>query len=237
MARMLVEQLETRSPTTRITVQIGNAAWCAERVSKGGGLGIVVAATPGDMWSAPFAVDSVAFVVHRNNPLNGLTLSQLCDVLSGRVWHWSELGAAVAPDEITVVVRESGSGTRSALESAATAEGKRILEVKIASTAVVVPGSREVIEFVAAHKGAIGYVAGEYLQLGTGKVRALKIEGVPPTPERAARGSYPFVLPLFFIAPREPTGTARQLVDLSLSPKGQSSVAELLYPVRPLPRR
>ncbi len=233
--RALVEQFKARWPLLTIRLQIGNSAWCAGRARQGEALGVVVAVPPTGMWSAPLAVDGIAFVVHRDNSLAGLTLPQLRDVLSGRVWHWSELGATGVPDEITVVVREEGSGTRVALEEAATADGQRIVAVDVTSTAVVVPGSREVAGYVAAHRGAIGYLAGGYLYDARG-IKALRIEGELPVPDRAAGGRYPFSLPLFFVAPREPTGVARRLVDFALSVEGQSIVAERLYPLR-LPAR
>lgn len=43
------------------------------------------------------ALDGLAVVVHRDNPVRALSLAQLRDVLSGRVTNWNELGGIPGP--------------------------------------------------------------------------------------------------------------------------------------------
>ena len=51
--------------------------------------------------------------VNVENPVNGLTKSQLKDIFSGNITNWKEVGGPDA--KINLVIREDGSGTRKCL--------------------------------------------------------------------------------------------------------------------------
>jgi phosphate transport system substrate-binding protein len=166
------------------------------------------------VWSAPVAVDGIAVVVHTDNPVAALTLAQLREVFSGRLWDWAELGGA---GEVQVVSREDGSGTRAAFEA-------RVMEGQpVTPTALVMPGSQAVADYVAAHPDAIGYVSIGYL---SEPIKALAVEGVLPTPKTVADGTYHLARPLFLVAPEEPSGAARSFVDFVLGAEGQRIVGQ-----------
>ena len=59
-----------------------------------------------------YAIDGIAVVVNSENGVTDLTQDQIKKIYAGEITNWSEVGGADAP--ITVVVREAGSGTRSA---------------------------------------------------------------------------------------------------------------------------
>jgi len=173
------------------------------------------------LWSTPIALDGIAIIVHPRNPVEELTMPQVRDIFSGRILSWEEVGGRAG--EIVVVSREEGSGTREAFERMAMG-GRRVIP-----TAVVMPGSVAVVEYVADHPEAIGYVSMGHL---SPQVKALAIEGVVPTPGSVEGGEYPLIRPLFLVAAEEPTGEARAFVDFALSPAGQAIVGERFGRVR-----
>ena len=95
--------------------------------------------------------------------------------------------------------------------------------------AVIRPGSAAVIEYVATHPNAIGYVARAHI---SPQVRIVRVEGLAPDPADIVPGGYPLVQPFFLVSMREPTGAARRFVDFCLSPAGQTIAAEEHVPVR-----
>ena len=123
---------------------------------------------------------------------------------------------------LTPVSREDGSGTRAVFEGAVL--GGR----DVTFTAVVMPSSEAVIEYVARTPGAIGYVSslrpGELLADG---VRVPLVEGAPPTPGGISDGSYPISRPLYLAAATEPTGEAREFAQWVLGPEGQAVIGRL----------
>jgi phosphate transport system substrate-binding protein len=118
---------------------------------------------------------------------------------------------------LTVVSREEGSGTRASFESAVLGGHDVTL------TAVVMPSSQAVIEYVARTPGAIGYVSslrlGELLADG---VRVVPVEGILPTPDAISDGSYPISRPLHLAAAAQPTGEAREFSQWALGAEGQA---------------
>ena len=165
------------------------------------------------LWSTPIALDGIAIVVHPQNRVEGLTMLQLKDVFFGRTWDWRD--ARGKSGEILVVSREDGSGTRAVFEELVM-QGQRVT-----LTAVVMPSSRAVVEYVAEHPQAIGYVSmGQLAQ----EVKVLEIEEAAPTPDSVRQGEYHLLCPLFLITRQEPTGAIKGFVDFVLSPTGQSIV-------------
>jgi len=173
------------------------------------------------LWSTPVALDGIAIVVHPRNPIEGLTMPQVRDIFSGRILSWEEVGGRAG--EIVVISREEGSGTREAFEGMVMG-GRRVTP-----TAVVMPGSVAVVEYVADHPEAIGYVSMGHL---SPQVKALAIEGMAPTPESVESGEYQLIRPLFLVAAEEPSGEARAFVDFTLSPAGQAIVGKRYGRVR-----
>jgi phosphate transport system substrate-binding protein len=172
-------------------------------------------------WSVPIALDGIAIVVHPDNPLSGLTLSQLRHIFSGRVWRWQEVDSNYG--EITVVSREDGSGTRAVFENLVM-EGQAVT-----STAVVMPSSQAVTEYVAEHRRAIGYVS---MGHSSPQVKALAVEEITPNATQVADGSYHLTRPLYLVAIREPQGEARAFVEFCLGPAGQAVVGKRYGPVK-----
>ncbi len=104
--------------------------------------------------------------------------------------------------EISVIVREKGSGTREAFDRVVT-DGVRYLEESIDGKkiyhttlkAIELTKTGTVLYSVASDKNAIGYVS---LGALNDSVKTVKIEGYAPTPESILRGKYtiqrPFVV-------------------------------------------
>ena len=167
------------------------------------------------LWWTAIAQDGIALVVHPQNAVEGLTLPQARGIFFGRILDWEKMGGA--PGEIVVVSREDGSGTREVFEEMAMGEKRVTL------TAIVMPSSEAVIEYVARHPTAIGYVSMGHL---SPQVKALPIEGVRPTPEDVQSGAYPLTRPLYLLTGQEPTGEVKAFIEFALSPAGQAVVEQ-----------
>ncbi|KXK23589.1 MAG: putative ABC transporter substrate binding protein [Chloroflexi bacterium OLB15] len=181
------------------------------------------------LWAAPVGQDGIAVITHPDNPLAGLSRSQLRDVFQGRITNWQQLGGADLL--ITVISRESGSGTRAEFESLVM--GSR----SITPSARVAPGSREMISSVARDPSAVGFVSRAYLD---DRVRALQIDAVPPDGDTIANSIYPLRSILYIIGLREPDGTQpldmdyRAFIGWVQSPEGQAVLSSLAAPLLPL---
>ncbi len=99
----------------------------------------------------PIGVDGLAIVVHSSNTVQGLTNEQLRGLYNGKILDRSEVGGEAG--EVLLVSREDGSGSRIYFES------EIMQDEPVSLTAVVMPTSQDVIEYIAKTPNAIGYVS------------------------------------------------------------------------------
>lgn len=166
-----------------------------------------------------FAYDGIAVIVNpANEAASDITVEQLCDIYSGKITNWSEVGGE--DGEIFVVSREESSGTRSAFEELIALEDAGGL----ASTAAVSEGNGPVQAAVAENANAIGYVSFSFID---DSVKALTVGGVEPIAELAKSGEYPLSRPFLFCYYEDKAGEAgKAFLDFALSEDGQICVED-----------
>lgn len=99
----------------------------------------------------PIGVDGLAIVVHNRNMVEGLTTAQLRGLYNGTILDWAEVGGEAG--EVLLVSREDGSGARIFFED------KVMQGEPVSLTAVVMPTSQDVVDYIAKTPNAIGYVS------------------------------------------------------------------------------
>jgi len=177
-----------------------------------------------DLVDIPIAYDGIAAIVNPHNPVDEITTEQLRAIYSGKVTNWSEIGGEDLP--IDIINRDESSGTRDAFASNIM-DGERF-DVG----AVILPGTGQVREVVARSRGAIGYISVGFVdpRFGTDPVKALVLDGVAPTDDNVANGSYPISRVLHFFTNGEPEGATLQYIKYVLSPEvQQGAVIEAGY--------
>ena len=134
------------------------------------------------------AIDGIAVVGSDENPITGLSTSQIADIFTGKITDWSQVGGV--DGRITVVGREASSGTRSGFEEAIGALGECRYQVELSE-------SGDILSRVASDPAAIGYLS--LSAAGSGAVHSLAVDGVFPSQETVSDGSYPLVRPFYEI--------------------------------------
>ena len=165
--------------------------------------------------------EGIVVAVNLDNPVNNLTKSQLKDIFSGNITNWKEVGGPDA--KINLVVREDGSGTRSAFEDLV------MNKTKVKSDAIVQTSTESIKVAVKQDPYAIGYISLAHM---TPDVKALTIDGVAPSTETVKDGSYNLQRPFLFLTNGEPEGQVKEFIDWCLGPEGQEIVTdEKIVPV------
>lgn len=155
--------------------------------------------------------DAFVFIVNENNPVTDITVDQIRGIYSGKITNWSELGGRNMP--IAAMHRNEGSGSQTALE-------------KLMGDTPVVP------DYTALFGSPIGFSFRYYVtgMLGEGGVKILRINGIEPTVETIADGSYPVAGGIYAIYRKGETNeNVYKAVDFMLSPEGQKIVEESGY--------
>lgn len=131
-------------------------------------------------------LDGIAIIVNNDNTAEDISLDDLAKIYKGEITNWSELGGN--DEEIVLIGREAGSGTRDGFESITDTKDSCKYRQELTSTG-------DVITTVSQNPAAIGYAS---LASVKDSVKAVKIDGVEPTEDTVKDGSYkiqrPFVL-------------------------------------------
>ncbi len=168
--------------------------------------------------TSPFAIDGVAVAVNPANGVTSLTKAQVKDVFAGKIANWKELGGKDAP--ISLYVREDGSGTRETFEERALDKGTS------AQSANVVNSNGAMKTAIAQDPNAIGYVGIGHLD---DSIRGVTVDGMVPSQENAANGSYNITRLLYMNTKGEPTGLTALFVDYIYSEDGKAFTSEAGY--------
>ena len=155
--------------------------------------------------------DAFVFIVNANNPVDDITVDQIRGIYSGQITNWSELGGNSMP--IAAMHRNEGSGSQTALE-------------KLMGDMPIVPDYTTVVG------SPIGFSFRYYVtgMLAEGGVKILKINGIEPTAETIADGSYPVSGGIYAVYRKGETNeNVYKAVDFMLSPEGQKIVEDSGY--------
>jgi phosphate transport system substrate-binding protein len=192
------------------------------------------------------AIDALAVFVHKDNPVEGLTLQQTDAIFSSTrtcggaedIVNWGQLGlpGAWVSRGIQLYGRNSVSGTYGYFKQHALCKGD------FKNSVNEQPGSASVVQSVSSSLNGIGYSGIGYT---TSSVRAIPLASEPgkafvdATPENAINGSYPLSRFLYVYVNKEPgkelDPITREFMAMVLSRSGQEVVVKDGYV--PLPAK
>jgi phosphate transport system substrate-binding protein len=183
--------------------------------------------------------DALSIYVHKDNPINEITMEQLGDIYraDGKITKWSDLGVTAIPgakgDELIRVSRQNNSGTYEYFKEAVV--GKKN-EFKLGS--LDMNGSKDVVELVGKTPNSIGYSGMGYANPSVKMLKVAKKTGEPyvaPSIATTHDKTYPIARPMFFYTAGEPAPHLKKYIDWVLSDDGQKLVESTGYV--PLPKK
>ncbi len=194
--------------------------------------------------SSPVARDALVFIANDLNPLDGLTSEQLRSIYTGEATRWSDVGGFDAP--VCVYLANPGEYAYDSIRTCLLGGGPvAVTDIRDFEGRLVPPDyygrldekASQTIDtpFYAVLKDERGLAAtshffARYLCVSP-LTKILAVDGVEPTNETIADGSYPFVTEIYAVTHKDlPEGHgARKLRDWLLSGEGQAFIAESGY--------
>lgn len=164
------------------------------------------------------AVVGMGPVVNKEVGVDGLSKQQLIDIFTGKVKNWKEVGGK--DQEVVVINRAEGSGTRAVFE-------KQALDGAATIQAQEQDSSGTVQKIVSETPGAISYLAFSYFN---DSIKALKVDEVEPTEANVETNDWTIWAYEHMYTNGEPKGLTKEFLDFMLGDEIQSSlIAELGY--------
>lgn len=164
------------------------------------------------------AIDAIGVFLHKDNPLQGLTMKQIDGIFSSTnkrggtpINTWGDLGlkGEWANRAMSLYGRNSASGTYGFFKEHVLKNGDYRATVKEQ------PGSSSVVQGVANDLGAIGYSGIGYKTAGVKAVALAEADGgkpQEPTLENALSGAYPLARFLYIYVNKKPGESMDKLV-------------------------
>lgn len=139
------------------------------------------------------AIDGIAIIVHKDNPISALSITQLAAVFSGELDNWQALGGR--PGAINIYARDNNSGTWETFKTLVLSVAGKTLS----TTAKRFESSTALSESVSNDLNGIGFIGLPYVR----KAKALAVSAqdavsMHPSKELIATEDYPLSRRLFF---------------------------------------
>ncbi len=195
--------------------------------------------------AVPVAIDALAVMVNKDNPIKGLTIPQVDAIFSStlkcghptEIETWGDAGVTVwGSKSIQLYGRNSVSGTYGYFKENALCKGD------FKSNVNEQPGSASVVQSVTTSANGIGYSGMGYTTSGIRMVPLAKKEGQPfveAKPENALNGTYPLTRYLYVYVNKKPNQPLppleNEFMKMVLSKAGQQVVIKDGY--IPLPAK
>lgn len=201
-------------------------AICTDRLLNAEEISVAQAANL-EVVETKIAEDALAVVVHRQNPMENLTLASLRDIVSGAKTQWREVPEAEWTGQIELALTGRNSGTYEILT-------RHFLKLEADATpAFVGETSTAVLQYVDSHPFALGIVSVAAMQDTLPNLRELKLEAADSAAAlpfvslhqaNIYRGWYPLHYSLYLYRPVEHAGIALGFISFVASPPGQKII-------------
>jgi phosphate transport system substrate-binding protein len=181
----------------------------------------------------PVALDAFVFLVNVENPREDFTLDEIRRIYTGEITTWTELGVEKPLSEepenlIQPYTRDANSGSQELMVDLVMHETP-----VIDAPDMMIMTMAGLVSQVAWQKAGIGYSVFYYVSFlaPDPAIRLVAIEGVPPTSETIADGSYPLITEVYVVvrADMAEDSPAVLLRDWLLGETGQALIAESGY--------
>ncbi|MBQ8527874.1 MAG: substrate-binding domain-containing protein [Lachnospiraceae bacterium] len=176
----------------------------------------------------PIGSEAFVFFVHKDNPVDSLTVEQIQGIYSGEIKNWKEVGGA--DEKIVAFQRNEGSGSQSMLVRFM--DGKPIMKAPSEQVNDLMSGIIERVSDYKSTTASIGFSFRYYVEgiIQNPNIKMISIDGVAPTVENIKNESYPVVGPLYAVTYK---GNENENVDLLLewvlSDQGQEIIEKTGY--------
>lgn len=183
----------------------------------------------------PIGKEAFVFIVGKSNPVENLTDRQIKNIYSGRTATWGTLGWREG-GSIIAFRRPETSGSESGLNNLVMKGLPVVAPQPIPGGAL--NGSNSLMQQVSVwYNGvqpALGYSYRYFAQsmYPNPDTKLLAIDGVYPSDENIANGTYPYVGEIYAVTRGSPQGNVKLLLDWILSAQGQLLVELTGYTVR-----
>ena len=185
------------------------------------------------------ALNALVFIVHRENPIQSVSLEQIRGVYTGSITSWADLGVSRL-DEIAAYTRDRNSGSQELMEKLVMSGLKFSLGPAAGNESDKEVESMWLLaQTVARDERSLGYTLYHYATFIFPKlkrsvspdVKIVSVEGVAPSDSTIASGRYPLTTGFFAVIRGDTPEDhpALKIRDWLLTAEGKDAISEAHY--------
>jgi len=176
----------------------------------------------------PVAREAFVFFVHKNNPVDSLTVEQIQDIYQRNIVNWRDVDGRSG--RILAFQRPENSGSQTIMQA-------MVMRDKPLATPLMEETARimgDIIYQVATYRNydqAIGYSFRYFATVmnPNDNIKLLAINGIEPTLENIRNGTYPFTVDVYAITAGSTNENVDTLIQWIVSEQGQSFIETVGY--------
>lgn len=168
------------------------------------------------------AWDALAFIAHRSNPVENISLENAKAIYHAQLTNWKQLKGQDMPIKIFI------SRPRKGLSGVEASTRKLVLQGTdpVASQNTFFVASTAIVEQMVEDTPE-GFATTGFTSARKRDVKMLKVNGVYPTGKNIVSKRYPLKRPLFLLVPKNTRSEVRKFIDFVLSREGQEFLRSL----------
>ena len=245
LMKLVEPAFETSTKSIKITSTVGSTGDMVELVMTGKSKVAITTRNLKDyeklkcptLVGTPIGLDGLAIVVSNTNPITNLTFEQISAIWTGKIVNWKELGGPDLP--IVLIGRTKAYDSIMLFCDFMKLESKEVEggliyrdknQEKWCPTIVTAPETDDLaLKILLNNPGAISYFPLQILNNYKEKnkaVKSLSFDGIQPTKETIANGTYFIHRKLNAITNGQPEGITKTYVDFLQSNEGQIAVTK-----------
>jgi len=222
LAKALASAYQQRSADPQVEIGAGLGTGARLQALAEGNIQIALAShgikpddvAKGNLKIIEVAKGAIVFAVNTSVPIADITESQVCDAYSGKTQSWQALGGPANP--VVVLTRPPAEVDPEVIRSKVGC----FKELKETDAAKVMARGGDMAKALAETPYALGMTSMTVVEQSAGKVKALTLNGMAPTPENVKSGRYFLTRDFLFVVKGEPTVPVKRFLDFVLSPEG-----------------
>ncbi len=175
----------------------------------------------------PIGKDALVFIVNADNPVDSLTKEQICDIYSGKIKNWKEVGGN--DEEIKAFQRPETSGSQTLMRKLLMGEDGMIDPIieEVDSMDGIIQKIKSYDNSANAIGFSVFYYASEMFHQPN--LKFIKVDGVMPSNDTIQSEKYTLVNEFYSITTKKSSDEAKQIQNWLLSDEGQAFVETCGY--------
>lgn len=234
LAQELAKAFATKAKGDNIEIEAGTSSSAGIKSLRQGKLDIALSSrtltaeeTAQGLQLKEFARVRVVFAVNKSVPVKNITSDQVCAIYAGRIKNWREVGGPDRP--LFPLTRPAAETDPQILRG----QIDCFKNLKEAETVLIMLKAGDMVQALATKEGTFGYTTMIEVGKSEGQIVPLSLNGVEPSRENVAKGTYKLVRNFFFVLPARSKPPAQSFVDFVLSADGEKIIrAQQALPVK-----